>query len=225
MIKKILLLFFLVTIWPGLVLAEGEAQKGLAPSVYLFHLYYDQGRLVPDRDFQFKYDILVEEFASEDVNQAKAIYRGEIVDVRGRVKTSFRFDPQRGDPKFVKGKISVKGPYFADAQEANFYDQAGQKLSTITVSESSFCNDNGVCDKDVGESEQNCPADCQTATPSPSPSSSTTPLPSPAVFNWLIILGALAVLIVVTAVVWLIIKRRKKKTDNMTLDDIPPPQI
>ena len=38
------------------------------PFVYLFHLYYDNGRLLADKDFEFKYDLIADQFVQQDVH-------------------------------------------------------------------------------------------------------------------------------------------------------------
>ncbi len=133
---------------------------------YLFHLYYDNGQLFADRDVQYKYDVVPEKFIPETLN-TQFPYKGELVNLKGEVAATFQFDPRHGKPDFLKGTISVKAPYFPDGQKAVFYNNQGNALLTIFVSESSFCNDDGVCNADVGEDSKTCPNDCKTATPVP----------------------------------------------------------
>lgn len=153
---------FIILVLPLLVLAQPADQE----FVYLFHLYYDNGQLVADRDFEFKYDVVPESFVPETVN-TQFPYKGEIINLNGQVAGTFVFDPRRGDPSFLKGKLSVKAPYAPDGQKAVFYNNQGDALLTIFVSESSFCNDDGVCNTDNGEDENTCPADCKGVTPVP----------------------------------------------------------
>lgn len=134
--------------------------------IYIFHLYYDNGQLAADRDIEFKYDVVPEAFVHETVN-SQFPYKGEIITLNDRVAGIFIFDPRRGDPSFLKGKISVKAPYFSDGEKAVFYDAQGNQLLTIFVSDSSFCNDDGVCNVDNGEDENTCSADCKGVTPLP----------------------------------------------------------
>src|SRR3989338_2328161 len=91
----------------------------------------------------------------------------EMLNLKGEVAKMFQFDPRQGNPKFLKGTLSVKAPYVPDGQKAVFYNNQGDALLTIFVSESSFCNDDGVCNPDVGEDTKTCPSDCKTATPVP----------------------------------------------------------
>src|SRR5258708_31536105 len=135
-------LFAIIILAFGLLTLSAKADTVKNPNVfyYVFHLYYDNGKLVADRDFKYPYDVIPGEFQAPLVT-AQFPYRGEIVNFTGEVATHFTFDPKQGDAKFVKGKISVKAPYIADAQKAVFYDVQNQPILTITLSESSFCND------------------------------------------------------------------------------------
>ncbi len=185
---------------------------------YRFHLYYDNGQLFADRDFEFKYDLIAEQFTSETLT-TQAPYKGEIVNVQNEIKATFQFDPKQGNPRFAKGKISVKGPYFADASSAKFYNDKGELLLTLNLSGSSFCNDDGTCNSDVGENYQNCPNDC----PKPSPSPAYQP-PTPSVWqNMLIPILIAAAVVVAALVVWVIIKRRRTSAgQNQGLPPIQP---
>ena len=180
---------------------------------YRFHLYYDNGQLFADRDFEFKYDLVAEEFAPEALT-TQTPYKGEIINVKNETETTFQFDPKQGKPLFTKGKISVKGPYFADAAKVNFYNDKNQLLLTLDVGGSSFCNDDGTCNSDVGENYQNCPNDC----PRPSPSPAYQP-PVPSIWQNMLIpilIAAAALLLVVIWIIWAIIRKRKAN------ETIPP---
>src|SRR3989344_8941156 len=148
--KNSIWIIFISLLLPFAVFSEGVADKQVSSSVYLFHLYYDNSQLFADRDVQFKYDILSEIFVPETLN-TQFPYKGEVINLKGEVAKTFQFDPRQGSPAFLKGKISVKAPYFADGQKVVFYDNQGDALLTIFVSESSFCNDDGICNADVGE--------------------------------------------------------------------------
>lgn len=141
--------------------------------VYLFHLFYDNGQLFADRDFEIKYDIVAEEFVPE-VLTTQFPFRGEIINFNNQSVSQFQFDPRQGNPGFNKGKISIKAPYAPDGQKAVFYNNQGSQLLTIFIGESSFCNDDGVCNADRGENENTCPLDCRKATPVP-----TVPVETP----------------------------------------------
>ena len=134
---------------------------------YLFHLYYDNDQLFADRDFEFKYDIIAEEFIPEQFT-TQFPFSGGVVNLKGETAATFKFDPRRGNPNFLKGKISVKAPYVSDGQKVIFYDAQNGPLVTVFVSESSFCNDDGVCNSERGEDGKTCPNDCA-GTPVPIP--------------------------------------------------------
>src|SRR3989344_4214622 len=133
---------------------------------YLFHLYYDNDQLFADRDFEFKYDVIPEEFVPETYN-TQFPFKGEIINFKNEVAAEFLFDPgsygnNPGEKRLlVKGKISVKAPYVPDGQKAVFYDSQGRTLLTVFVSESSFCNDDGVCNSERGEDNKTCSNDCK----------------------------------------------------------------
>lgn len=183
--------------------------------IYRFHLYYDKGQLFANRDFEFKYDVIPDDFVAETVSAATS-FRGEIVSGKGEILSSFRFDPKKGNPGFTKGAIAVDGPYFANAAKVNFYNGTNQLLLTLDVSGSSFCNDDGTCNKDVGEDYQNCPNDCKRPSPVP------TYQPSVSVWQNMLIPGLAAVaIIIVILVVWIIIRRRRSLAAYG--QNLPPP--
>src|SRR3989338_4457419 len=146
LILVVIFLFFTF----GLAVFANETRS--SDFIYLFHLYYDNGQLFTDRDFEFKYDVLPEQFVPETL-KTQFPFRGEIITLSNQVASTFRFDPSRGDLTFSKGKISVKAPYAANGQKAVFYDAENKQLLTSFVNESSFCNEDGVCNTDRGEDE------------------------------------------------------------------------
>ncbi len=185
---------------------------------YVFHLYYDNGQLNADRDFQFKYDVIPGDFVASPIN-TQFPYKGEIINLVGEVTGRFEFDPKQGDVNLIKGKITVKAPYVADGQKVIFYDSQNQPVLTISVSDSSFCDDNGVCDADRGEDSLSCPKDCKQSLPVPS--SSATPVPPAGESSglWSGILYTLGGL-VLAGLAWWFFKRRKNTT---SLPTFPPP--
>lgn len=213
MIKKILLISLILV--PLLAGAEGTADKQIPKAEYLFHLYYDNGQLSADRDFQFKYDIISEEFIQGSLT-TQFPYRGEIINMLGEVADHFIFDPKQGDVNFMKGKISVKAPYVADGQKVIFYDSQNQPILTIPVSDSSFCDDDGICNSDRGEDSLSCPKDCKQSLPVPP---TATPISSDDESSGLLsgILYTLGGLIL-AGLGWWFFKRRKNQ-DTF----IPPP--
>lgn len=161
---KILILSLLLI--PVFVFSSHGEEIIPTPASYLFHLYYDNGQLFADRDVEFKYDVVPEKFVPETLN-TQFPYKGEVVNLNNQVAFTFQFDPRQGNPKFLKGTLSVKAPYAPDGQKVNFYDGQGNQLLSISVSESSFCNDDGACNSDVGEDTKTCPFDCKQVLPVP----------------------------------------------------------
>lgn len=192
-------------------LAGGVGAEEQSGFVYLFKLYYDQGQLFADRDFEFKYDLIAENYTPEII-KGQAGYLGEIIAMGGKKEATFQFNVR-------PGKMTAKAPYFSDADLVNFYNSQGQKLLTILVKESSVCDNNEVCEEEVGESETNCSADC-VILPSRGPLPSTVALPIRREgFNSRFILMAGAVGgVLLFLIIWFWRKRRNK-------NDLPPPQI
>lgn len=151
--KKIVLIAVVIFIGAGLFAhADTPTQNEF---YYVFHLFKNKaGQLVADRDFKFVYDVIPGAFSQPSVGQFP--YRGEVFSFNGQAVGQFQFDA-------VTGKISVQAPYVADAQRVVFYDSQNQPVLTIPVSDSSYCNDNGICESDQGEDYQNCSNDCKSA--------------------------------------------------------------
>ncbi len=223
--KKVKILAIVISL---IILFHGQSQLLAADEAlpwssqfysYRFHLYYDNGQLFANRDFNFKYDIISDDFIPEVISTTHP-FRGEIVSGKEEVLSSFRFDPQKGNPVFKKGSIAVDGPYFANAAKVNFYNDKNQPLLSLDLSGSSFCNDDSVCNSDVGENYQNCPNDC----PRPSPSPTYQPS-APSVWqNMLIPILVAAAAIIAVLAVWVIIKRKRISAgQNQGLPPETPP--
>lgn len=159
--KKIISIFIIFLAFLSLAVKADEMPVEQS-FVYIFHLYYDNGDILSDRDFKVKYEILAEEFKAEGI-ASKEAFKGDVVSNTDKILTNFTFDPTKGNLSF-KGKFKTRAPYFADAKNVNFYNPNGQKLLTIDVSDSSFCNNDMVCDEDRGEAYTNCPNDCKDTT-------------------------------------------------------------
>ena len=156
--KIFIALFVLLAILPLLALAESDREP--YSSSYVFYLYYDNGQIFADRDFELKYDVIPEEYKPVSFT-TQFPFRGEITNFLNQVVAAFQFDPRGGDITFIKGKVKVKAPYVPDGQKAVFYDSQGRTLLTIFVNESSFCNDDWTCNSERGEDARTCPNDCQ----------------------------------------------------------------
>jgi len=191
-------------------LADTTTTNGGPAFHYVFHLYYDNGQLNADRDFQFKYDVVPDVFLQDSLGQFP--YRGEIINFLGQTSADFKFDPKAG-------KNSVKAPYVADGQKAIFYDTQNQPILTIPVSESSFCNDDGICDADRGEDFLSCSNDCrQSSLPTPVPvNNDTSSTRSSGLWSGILYtLGG----IILLGLFWWLFKRSK---GSSSLPTPPPP--
>ncbi len=209
--KKLLLLLLLFT--PFISHADVPlSNTGANVSTYVFHLYYSKGALAVDRDAKYPYDILTESFVQGDTGSA--IFTGKIVDPSGAVLGVFLFNPFQSLGTKTSGRFSVKGPYYANAKSVDFYKD-DTKLLAIDLSGSSFCNDDTVCNKEVGEDYLNCSNDCPRPASLPatslSPATSQQATPAPAtktnvVINILALIGGIILLIVA-----IVLFRRNKR--------------
>jgi hypothetical protein len=164
--KMFCILFLLLSAVPLSIFAEGNGpERGGGPLSYVFHLTYDGRTLAIDKEFPYPYGFLVESYAQHPVISGKA-FKGALLDSEDRIAASFFFDPAPDK----RGKLPVKAPYAPDAIKADFFDNNGELLASISVADTSLCNDNNVCEKDLGENYENCPNDC---TPSLTPGAST----------------------------------------------------
>lgn len=210
-LKTIIVFCAVATISFGGVLVKADATNTVQSSEYLFHLYLNvSNQLVIDRTFKFNYEIISSQFVQSATGQFP--YRGEVINFTGEVTSNFKFDVQ-------SGTLSIHAPYVADGQKVIFYDNQNQPILTIPVSDSSFCNDDGICNADRGEDSLSCPKDCKQALPAPP---TTSPTPTSGGSNGLLssILYILAGL-VIAGLVWWYYKRRGK-SNNMTLPPTPP---
>ena len=206
-IKLIIIFLFLALPIYSFAITESEDDQ----YIYSFHLYYDNGQLSTDRDFDVKYSIVAEAFTPETLT-TQFPYRGEIINFAGEIAANFQFNPKQG-------KNSVNATYIADGQKVVFYDSQNQPVLTIPVSDSSFCNDDGICNADRGEDSLSCPKDCKQSLPVPIV---TTPTPSVGGSNglWSGILYALGGLVLLGLGWWFF--KRRGKSDNITLPPPPP---
>lgn len=186
---------------------------------YIFYLYYDNGQLFADRDYQIKYDIINEKFISQSPGPNS--YRGEIVTFQSEAAETFYFDPAQGNPKFVKGKIQLKAPYVPNGSRVSFYDNQSKHLVTMFISTAALCNEDDFCSSNDGENGKTCPSDCKQARTSPV----ATTIPPPSVNEGI---GLMSILIYVfsglgvVVVAWFGWKWWKKKKEESFLPPMPP---
>src|SRR3989344_2351317 len=155
-------------------LTKPSSDADLNSLSYVFYLYYDNGQLFADRDYEIKFDVLNEVFAPESPT-AESAYRGAILNFKGEIVKTFLFDPRAGKSGFTAGKIMVRGPYVGDGLRAQFYDNQGKQSVTVFVSASALCNDDSLCDTAGGETEKNCSNDCKKPRATPTPAVSIEP--------------------------------------------------
>ena len=148
---------------------------------YAFYLYYDNGQILADRDYQIKFDIINESFVPESVPESTdpaSLYKAEIINHKYQTAKTFKFDPKKGNLNFRAGKIMINGPYVSDGLRVNFYDSQDNQLLTIFVNAGALCDDNNLCDSVAGEDEKTCPNDCKKARTTPRATVVSEPLPS-----------------------------------------------
>jgi hypothetical protein len=213
--KKLLIILVAAA---SLVASSAFAIESSLGSEYVFHLYFDNSKLVADRDYQFPYDVLGIPYEQPPIATGFP-YHAEIVSLAGETVGSFKFDPRNGNANFSSGKVSVYAPYVSDAKQVVFYDPQNTAVLTIPVNQSSFCNDDGICNEDRGETYQTCQRDCKaTSLPVPSTNDTTSPPPASSASTSGLVLGVIFMLLGVVLIggVWWFM--RKKSSTPM-----PPP--
>lgn len=222
--KKILYsaitLIFIMSVFSASALTKPGPDANVDNLSYAFYLYYDNGQLFADRDYEVKYDVVEEAFTSES-SGGTGIYRGEIINLKSEIAKTFAFDPQKSNPGFTVGKILVKGPYVSDGMKAQFYNDQGELSVSMFVNAASICNDDGSCNSAAGENEKSCPSDCKRprATPIPQVPEQTSSLLGD--FDWVTISIYAAGGVGVAVGAWFGWKWwKKRKEENF---QIPPP--
>lgn len=132
---------------------------------YVFYLFYDNGQIFADRDYEIKFDIVNQKFIAE-VPPPNSAYKAEILNFKSQLVKTFDFDPRKGDAGFRAGKIQVRGPYVSDGSKVTFYDSQKNPVLNIFIREGAICNDDSICTSAENENEKTCPADCKQARPS-----------------------------------------------------------
>jgi hypothetical protein len=183
--KKNILLILLALMFPcSLLFANYDDDIW----VYALHLEVKQGVLAVDTLEKYPYDLVPMAYDGPTTPGDFDFY-GTVINKKGTALGQFAFNkPETEVISLGKSVLNVKAPYFANADHITLYKKGGVKLFTISVSETSFCNDNNKCNSDVGENYRNCPNDCpvpaDVTTPTPeetTPTSEITPTPSPTV--------------------------------------------
>ncbi len=171
MLKKIFTLLLIFTFLTP-VFASANVDDDIW--IYVFKLEYVQGILSPEKGPSIAYDLIPTAY-EEKVPASSGDYYGIVLTSKGKEDARFGFNkPTTQNVSSGKSLLSVRAPYFANADHVSFYGHDGKHLFDISVKGSSFCNDNGSCNADAGENYLNCPNDCP-----PPPPVSTTPGPLP----------------------------------------------
>jgi hypothetical protein len=152
--------------------------------IYALHLEVKQGVLGIDSGEKYPYRTIPMAYEGPTTPDNFDFY-GTIISGKGAVLGQFAFNkPATEVASLGKSVFTVHAPYFANADHITFYKKGGIKLFTLSVSHTSFCNDNNKCNSEVGENYVNCPNDCPVptdlppSTPEADPSPKIAPPPS-----------------------------------------------
>lgn len=216
MTKKIFLILLILLMPAGIVF--GAQDDGVY--TYVFHLYFDNGKLFADRDFKVPFELIAQKYEAPK-QTATTYYFGEVVSVSNKKLADFQIVDL---PYGGKGKISPHAPYFDNAKTVNFYNSQNIKILSLDLAPSGpVCNEDKICNNDTGETYLNCPADCSVPTSSltPSPSASLPSYNPYAVFASPFFIGLVVALMAI--LIWLFL--RKKKNNSPPPPEISSPQI
>ena len=209
--KKLKLITYLLILtslaWP---LGQTFASQDNGVYTYIFHLYFDNSKLVPDRDFKFSFDLIAGPYKRPSP-EVMTGYSLELISVQGAKLFTVKFTPPSS-----RGKLTLQAQYFANAKTANFYNTQKQLLLAIDLAPSGpVCNDNGSCQAEVGENNKNCPSDCLVVAVSltPEPSVVVTPTPSgpSSGYSLLTYILVILILLILTVAGWFFWRWRKNR--------------
>lgn len=208
-LKSSLLILFIVL--SPITNIRGAQDDGVY--TYVFQLYFENGSLIEDRDFENPFELIAQEFQKS--NLAPNSYRGEIMSVTNKKLGDFTFSLPIGNEK----RLAVLAPYFDNAKTANFYNSQNQKLLTIDLAPSGpLCNEDKLCNNETGETNLNCSSDC------PALTSSMVPIPMPVgkpsfnffdTFVFRLIITIFIIVLVLVIIWWL--KRKKNVPPEIPL--------
>lgn len=130
--------------------AQDDGEYDLGPMTYKFHLEFKDGNLSP-----IVKDFLPYDFISQEFTDTAGLYFGRVFSMQNQAVGEFHFN-------LLEGENEVLAPYFPEAKTVAFYksnvDQ--QPMLAISVSKTSLCNQDKVCQEDAGETKNNCRSDC-----------------------------------------------------------------
>jgi len=88
-----------------------------------------------------------------DISQESGDWTITINNPRTEAVADYNFDPAISAGVFIV-------PVSDNGTEAIFTNPQGVQVARVWLAGSRVCDDNGACERDSGEDEQNCPADC-----------------------------------------------------------------
>lgn len=146
---------------------------------YQFHLEYSKGVLQVEKGVDYPYSPIPVEY-HQQYDPAQADFYGVIFNIKNKEDARFGFmTPTTTTVTLGKSLLSVWAPKYADADHVSFYTKTNKHLFDVSVRDSSFCNDNNICDENIGENGNNCPNDCPVViNPTIQPAVATTPEPA-----------------------------------------------
>lgn len=173
--KKFFIIFFIFLFIP---LAAVTANYDDDVWSYVFYLEHRQGIIAVESGAKYSYDPIPELYIQKDAPSTSDFY-AIITSGKGVELARFGFNtPNTTVVSQGKSIMEVHAPYFANADHVTFYNKAGKRFFEVSVKLSSFCNDNNICNTNIGENGRNCPNDCHTNTiPVVEPVVTTTPEP------------------------------------------------
>ncbi|MBU2637576.1 MAG: hypothetical protein KJ955_01240 [Nanoarchaeota archaeon] len=93
-------------------------------------------------------------------------FNAKVLSVKGEEIYSFNFSVEfwfYDNPTILTEKpVLIIFPYYRNVQEAKIYDKEDKLVLTVDLSGYTTCNENAVCNIDIGENEELCPSDCKT---------------------------------------------------------------
>lgn len=92
-------------------------------------------------------------------------FAAKVLSVKGEELYSFKFPVEfwfYDNPAVLTEKpVLIIFPHYRNVQEAKIYDKEDNLVLTVDLSGYTTCNENAVCNIEIGENEELCPSDCR----------------------------------------------------------------
>lgn len=92
-------------------------------------------------------------------------FTAKVLSAKGEELYSFTFPVEfwfYDNPTVLTEKpVTIIFPHYRNIQEAKIYDKEDNLVLTVDLSAYTTCNQNSVCNVDIGENEELCPSDCE----------------------------------------------------------------